>query len=155
MKKFEYIKDPMRLAIELAKKCKESNDVPVGCTIINEKGELIGSGYNSIIKDDDPIAHAEMLAIKNACSLVGTKNLSKSTMYVSLEPCVMCEAAIYQTKIQKVFFAAYNNSSKKIFNYTKKKYHSERKKFQYYGGFNQEDSEALLKRFFEDLRKKI
>ena len=152
---FDYIEDPMSLALKLAKKCLEYGDVPVGCVILNKKKQLIGCGMNSVMKNKDATAHAEMEAIRFACASLNSEKLFDTSLFVTLQPCVMCESAIFQSRITNIFFGAYQENYKKIHNYTKKKYFSENHKFQFYGGFYEQQSSKLLKSFFKKKREKI
>ena len=104
----------MSLALKLAKSCNDSDDVPVGCVIVNEDSKLISYARNSVVRNQDATAHAEILAIRFACNFLKSYRLSDYILYVTLEPCVMCEAAIHQSKIKKVFFGAYNQNFKQI-----------------------------------------
>ena len=88
---FDYIEDPMNLALKLAKKCLEDDDVPVGCVISNNKNQLVGFGKNSVIKNKDATAHAEIEAIRFACNSLNSDKLFDTSLFVTLQPCVMCE----------------------------------------------------------------
>ncbi|HIL92732.1 MAG TPA: tRNA adenosine(34) deaminase TadA [Cycloclasticus sp.] len=95
----------MRRAIELAHKAEEVGEVPVGAVIVHD-GECIGEGYNLPIKNCDPTAHAEIVAIRAASQTVQNYRLVNSTLYVTLEPCVMCMGAIQHARIKRIVFAA-------------------------------------------------
>lgn len=107
------IKKRMKIAINLAQKSLKFNDVPIGCVIFDSNNKCIGKGYNSCIKNNDPSAHAEVLAIKNACKKKKTLVLENSSLYVTLEPCQMCETLIKATRIKNIFFGAYNIKHRK------------------------------------------
>ena len=94
----------MQLAITQAKIAQSLGEVPVGCVIVKD-GIVIASGYNRQIIDNDPTAHAEIVALKNAGKVVENHRLIDTTLYVSLEPCVMCFGAIIHARISKVVFA--------------------------------------------------
>ena len=142
----------MSLALELAKSCNDSNDVPVGCVIVNEDSKLISYARNSVIKNKDATAHAEILAIRSACDFLKSYRLSDCILYVTLEPCAMCEAAIHQSKIKKVFFGAYNQNFKQIQKNIRKKYLFSQKQSHYFGGFSEYQSLRLIKNFFKEKR---
>ena len=152
MKLYEYIENPMKFATEIARKSSDSEEIPVGCVIVNSKQQLISYSSNLVIKNTDPTAHAEIEAIRKACKIVNNYRLFGMSLYVTLEPCSMCEYAIYQSRIQSVFFGAYNekfrNSLKKI----SENYHSNLTKFQYFGGFEEEQNMRILKAYFKKLR---
>lgn len=96
----------MQMAIELAMKGIEvENGGPFGAVIFKD-GKLIGQGINLVTSSNDPTAHAEVNAIRNACQNMHTFDLSGAEMYTTCEPCPMCLGAIYWAKIEKVFFAA-------------------------------------------------
>ncbi|MDR2685836.1 MAG: nucleoside deaminase [Rickettsiales bacterium] len=96
----------MKIAIDLAKIAEKHADVPIGAVIVAD-GKVIGQGENRVELDGDPTAHAEIVAIHNATKHMGYKFLPQnSTIYVSLEPCAMCAAAISFARIGRVVFAA-------------------------------------------------
>ncbi len=152
LNRFQYIKDPMSLALKLAKSCKDTDDVPVGCVIVDLNSKLISYARNSVIRNNDVTAHAEILAIRSACNFLKSYRLSDYILYVTLEPCIMCEAAIHQSRIKKVFFGAYNQSFKQIQKNIKKKYYFSQKESQYFGGFSEDKSLKLIRSFFKEKR---
>lgn len=95
----------MSQAIKLAKRAEQEGEVPVGALIV-QGDECIAEGWNQPIKLHDATAHAEMLAIRNACQSVQNYRLIDTTLYVTLEPCVMCMGAIQHARISRVVFAA-------------------------------------------------
>lgn len=102
----------MQEALKLAKKAFDEDEVPVGALVVNGD-KIIGKGYNQVEKLNDPTAHAEILAITAACNFLGSKYLDKCTLYVTLEPCMMCTGAIREAQIPKVVFAATDSSHRK------------------------------------------
>ena len=99
--------DLMRAAIAEAEKAKASNEIPVG-SVVALSGEVIGSGFNKTIEASDPSAHAEVVAIRDAAKHQDNHRLIGATLYVTLEPCVMCLGAMIQARIQRVVFGAYD-----------------------------------------------
>jgi len=95
----------MRMALELACEAEAGGEVPVGAVIVMV-GEVIGRGRNSPIERSDPTAHAEILAIREACAAVGNYRLEGAILYTTLEPCVMCAGALVAARIAKVIFGA-------------------------------------------------
>ena len=91
----------MKLAIDLAIKAKELNEVPVGCIVTDQNENIISKTFNSVGRHNDPTAHAEILAIRKACFKMKTTKLFNFSLYVTLEPCAMCEAAIINSGIKK------------------------------------------------------
>jgi len=95
----------MQRAIELARQAESLNEVPVGAVIV--KGdEVIGEGFNAPVSGTDPTAHAEITALRNAAAHLDNYRLVKTTLYVTLEPCLMCVGAIIHARIATVVFAA-------------------------------------------------
>ena len=104
-------KQLMQQAIELARGASNFDDVPVGALIVNEQGEILATGQNLREKDNDPIAHAEMVAIKNAGEKIGNWRLDDLTLVVTLEPCVMCAGAIAQSRMKRLVFGAFDEKA--------------------------------------------
>ena len=101
----------MQQALALANQAATSDDVPVGALIVNDQGEIIGVGENLREKNNDPTAHAEIIAIKNAAQKMGNWRLDDLTMVVTLEPCAMCAGAIVQTRIKRLVFGAFDEKA--------------------------------------------
>ena len=101
----------MQQAITLAREVKTSGDVPVGALIVNEVGEIVCLGKNEREKDNDPTAHAEILAIKRAGEKLGSWRLDDLTLIVTLEPCVMCAGAILQSRLKRLVFGAFDQKA--------------------------------------------
>ncbi len=101
----------MQQAITLAQEVKSSGDVPVGALIVNEAGEILSSGKNEREKDNDPTAHAEIVAIRKASKKIGSWRLDELTLAVTLEPCVMCAGAILQSRVKRLVFGAFDQKA--------------------------------------------
>lgn len=95
----------MRRAIELARQAGEAGEVPVGAVIVGE-GRVLGEGGNRCIGDDDPTAHAEVVAIRAAGIALGNYRMPGTTLYVTLEPCAMCAGAIVLARVGRVVYGA-------------------------------------------------
>ena len=94
----------MRLALDEALKALERSDVPIGAIAVRN-GEVIGRGYNARERDQDPIAHAEMLALREAAHAVGHWRLEGVTLYCTLEPCAMCAGAMVLARLPRLVYA--------------------------------------------------
>lgn len=96
----------MSLAMEEARAAADANEVPVGAVVVNSDGEILGRGRNSVEADGDVTSHAELLALRNASRVRGGWRLDGTTMYVTLEPCPMCAAAILAARISRLVYGA-------------------------------------------------
>ena len=101
----------MQQAIELARQASNFDDVPVGALIVNEQGEVLATGQNLREKDNDPTAHAEIIAIKNIGNKIGNWRLDDLTLVVTLEPCVMCAGAIAQSRMKRLVYGAFDEKA--------------------------------------------
>ena len=97
--------DCMRLALAEARKGEVAGEVPVGCVIVID-GRVVGSGFNQPISATDPTAHAEIVAMRAAAREVGNYRLTGATLYVTIEPCMMCVGAMVHARIGRVVFGA-------------------------------------------------
>jgi tRNA(adenine34) deaminase len=98
----------MQEAISLAKEAAIKGNVPVGALVVDDYGNVIGQGANLREQDNDPTAHAEIVAIRNAASEIGSYRLDDLTMVVTLEPCGMCAGAIAQSRIKRLVFGSFD-----------------------------------------------
>ena len=101
----------MQAALSLAKVAADKGDVPVGAIVVNEAGEIIGTGQNLREQNNDPTAHAEIVALRNASEKYGSWRLDDLTIVVTLEPCAMCAGAILQSRIKRLVFAAWDEKA--------------------------------------------
>ena len=95
----------MRVALELAGKAEQAGEVPVGAVVVKD-GEVVGRGFNRVISDSDPSAHAEIVALREAGRAAGNYRLPGTTLYVTLEPCAMCVGAMIHARVERLVFAA-------------------------------------------------
>ena len=143
----------MQKAICLAKKAYKKGEVPIGAIIVLN-GKIIAKAYNKRETKQQATAHAEVLAIQKACKKLKTFRLNDCTLYVTLEPCVMCAGAIINARVGKVVFGAYDKKfgcSGSLYNLLGDK------KFNHHpevvGGVMEEECSKLLTNFFENKRK--
>jgi tRNA(adenine34) deaminase len=93
----------MRMALDLARQAGEAGEVPVGAVVVHN-GAVIGRGFNQPIRLCDPTAHAEMIALRGAAGSLGNYRLENTTIYVTMEPCVMCAGALVAARVQRLVF---------------------------------------------------
>ena len=101
----------MQQAITLAKEAAAKGDVPVGALVVDDSGNVVGQGANLREQDNDPTAHAEIVAIRNAAKKLGNYRLDDLTMVVTLEPCGMCAGAIAQSRIKRLVFGSFDEKA--------------------------------------------
>jgi len=101
----------MQVALVAARKAVASHDIPVGAAIFNTSGELIATGCNERELHNDPTAHAEIVAIRDAAEKLGDWHLTDHILVVTLEPCAMCAGAIAQSRLQTVVFGAWDEKA--------------------------------------------
>ncbi len=145
----------MKEALLLAEKAESMGDVPVGAVIIKDQ-EIIGHGFNSRESGHSAIAHAEVLAIQNACNLLKTWRLIGCSVFVTLEPCLMCAGAIYQARIQRVVFGAFDPKAGALGSLYK--IHEDGRlnhRFMVKGGVLESNCSAILQKFFKSRRDQM
>jgi tRNA(adenine34) deaminase len=103
--------DPMRLALDEARLALTSGDAPVGAVVVGATGEVIARGHNRRETEDDPTAHAEVLALRAAAKAVGRWRLDGCTLVVTLEPCTMCAGALILARVDRLVFGAYDEKA--------------------------------------------
>lgn len=147
----------MQRALELAQQAFEADEVPIGAVVVNpETQEIVAEAHNLSEHSGDMTAHAELLALRKACQTLKQNRLRGLDLYVSLEPCTMCAAAISFARIENLFFGAEDVKGGAVVNgvqfYQAPTCHH---KPHVEGGIMAEESAALLKKFFSQKRKKI
>ena len=98
--------DYLNAAIEEARAAELGGEVPIGCVVVSPTGEIVGRGQNRVLRDQDPTAHAEIVALREAGKALSNYRLSGCTLYVTLEPCAMCAGAILHARIARLVYAA-------------------------------------------------
>ncbi len=96
----------LRVAMEEAKSAERAGEVPVGAVVIAPSGTVVGRGNNRVLRDVDPTAHAEVVALREAAQVLGNYRLEGCTLYTTLEPCAMCAGAIIHARLGRLVFAA-------------------------------------------------
>lgn len=143
----------MREALKLAEKAAELGEAPVGCVVVMD-GEIIGRGYNLREDSGNPLTHAEIIAIDEACRHVGGWRLCGAELYVTLEPCPMCAGACINSRIDRVVFGAYDpkaGSTGSVVNLFELPYNH---KPELCGGVLEDECANILSRFFLGLRER-
>ncbi len=144
----------MRQAFLEADRASDAGEVPVGAVIVH-KNRIIARGHNQVELLSDPTAHAEMIALSAAFQHLGEKYLPDCTMYVTLEPCPMCAGALVWAKTGRLVFGAQDEKAGacgSIFNIVQHPKLNHR--IEVVQGIMEQDCESLIRRFFENLRKK-
>lgn len=147
-------RDYMRRALELAAQAGAGGDVPVGCVIVRD-GEIIGEGRNRREENGDATAHAEMEAIRQACSRTGSWRLHGCTMYVTLEPCPMCAGGIVNSRVEELRYGAREDKMGccgSVLNLFEERFNH---KPRIYQGPMVPECEQVMQDFFLKLREKI
>jgi tRNA(adenine34) deaminase len=101
----------MQAALSLARVAADNGDVPVGAIVVNEAGEILGTGQNLREQSNDPTSHAEIVAIRQAAEKIDSWRLDDLTIIVTLEPCAMCAGAIAQSRIKRLVFGAWDEKA--------------------------------------------
>ena len=146
----------MNMALEEAAKALERGEVPIGAVIVENFGNIVARAGNETRARLDPSAHAEVLAIREACTVLKTERLVNCDMYVTLEPCAMCAALIANARIRRIYFAASDPKSggiqqgARIFD-RKQTHHVP----EIYSGIGEEKAAELLRNFFSKKRLKV
>ena len=138
----------MRAALVEAARAVDSGEIPVGAVVM-ANGEIIAAGHNRSITDNDPSGHAEIVALRAAARVQANYRLRGASLYVTLEPCVMCVGAVVQARIERVIFAAYDDKAGALGSATDlPASRALNHRFEINGGLLADESSVLLKDFF-------
>ncbi len=143
----------MKLALEQAQAAADRGEVPVGAVIIGPDGQVVAAEGNRTRELNDPTAHAELLVLRAACAQAGSERLPDHDVYVTLEPCAMCAAALAAARIRRVYYGASDPKSggvahgARVFSHPQAHHAPE-----IYDGIGAEEAERLLKDFFAGRR---
>ena len=144
----------MKRAINEAAAAQESGEVPVGAVVVMQ-GELISSGQNRNLRDNDPSAHAEIVALRAAGVALGNHRLEDCEMYVAIEPCAMCAGALVQARLKRLIYGAKDpkagavESAMRVLNHPRLNHRME-----VTGGVLEEECSLMLRAFFQSRRQK-
>jgi tRNA(adenine34) deaminase len=143
----------MQLALKEAQKAFTEDEVPVGAVVVINN-RIISRGYNQVEKLIDPTAHAEVIALTSAFHYLGSKYLTDATIYITVEPCLMCAGALYWSKIARVVYAADDekNGYKKHFRHANEIANPFHPKTELTHGVLKEECAQLMKEFFRSKR---
>ncbi|HXP65395.1 MAG TPA: tRNA adenosine(34) deaminase TadA [Steroidobacteraceae bacterium] len=144
--------DYMQRALELAQRAADEGEVPVGAVLVSENN-IIGEGWNRPIAGHDPTAHAEIVALRAAASVLQNYRLGDCTLYATLEPCAMCMGAALNARVLRVVFGAWDakaGACGSVIDLPRESRLTHR--LDVFGGVRSEESAALLRHFFERRR---
>ena len=145
----------MQQALLLAKSAAKNAEVPVGA-VITLNNDIVGKGENCPIRSNDPSAHAEIIALRNAAKNLQNYRIPGTTLYVTLEPCIMCMGAIIHARVERVVFGAYDpktGAAGSLYSIGRDNLLNHR--IEITGGILKDESSSLLKNFFRTRRKKV
>ncbi len=143
----------MHRAFALAAEAARDGDVPVGAVILDADGSIVGEGRNLRERTNDPTAHAEVVALREAASRIGSWHLADCTLVVTLEPCVMCAGAILQARVARVVFGSWDakaGAAGSMYDVLRDRRLPHR--VEVVGGVEERTAAAQLQAFFEDRR---
>ena len=145
--------DMMTHALELASAAAQAGEVPVGAVITDSHGAIVATAQNRMRRDNNALAHAELLVINAALQVTGQSRLTDCDLWVTLEPCAMCAGAISHVRLRRLYFAAYDQKGGAV-DHGPCLFHqpTTHHKIEIYGGIQQSASKQLLTVFFENQR---
>jgi len=142
----------MRAALDEAEKARKIDEIPIGA-VVTLNDEIIGRGYNSVIKNSDPTCHAEIMALRDAAHFLSNYRLPEANLYITLEPCIMCLGAIFHARVKQVYFGAFDpkfhscDPNQQLINNQVINHHTS-----FEGGILEEKCSNLLKTYFKNKR---
>jgi tRNA(adenine34) deaminase len=142
----------MELALQEAQAAQAAGEVPIGCVVVHD-GAIIAAAGNRTIRDHDPTAHAELLAIRAAAQALGNERLDACDLYVTLEPCAMCAGAVSFARIRRLYYGAADPKGGAVdsgvrFFASPTCHHTP----EIYGGMGEQEASELLREFFKARR---
>ena len=143
----------MRRALKIAQEAFETEDVPVGAVVVDTFGEVLGEGRNQREEENDPSAHAEIVALRKAAKAKGNWRLDGMTLVVTLEPCAMCAGAIIQSRFKRLIFGAWDEKAGAVGSVWDLVRDSRAlSKIEVISGIKEKDCSRLLQEFFKQFR---
>ena len=145
---------PMALALAEAEAAAARGEVPVGAVLVDREGRVLAAAGNRVETDRDPTAHAEMVVLRAGAARLGIKHLAGCDLYVTLEPCAMCAAAVGLARLRRLYFGAYDpkggavEHGPRLFEQPTTHHQPE-----IYGGIEEQRAGELLRAFFRDRRQ--
>jgi tRNA(adenine34) deaminase len=145
---------PMLLALAEAEAAAAGGEVPVGAVLVDSDGHVLAAAGNRVETDRDPTSHAEMLVLRAGAARLGAKHLAECDLYVTLEPCAMCAAAVALARLRRLYFGAYDpkggavEHGPRLFDQPTTQHRPE-----VYGGIEERRAGDLLRAFFRDRRR--
>ena len=148
----------MQRAIELARKAYAVGEVPIGAVVVSRRknrfGEIVGEGFNNRESGNNPVGHAEIIAIQKASVTLNDWRLSGCDLYVTLEPCPMCCGAVINSRIERLYFGAFDEKAGSVYSVQEMFRFPYNHKPEIYAGIMEDECSIILFDFFRKLRKK-
>ena len=148
----------MQRAIELAGKAYSIGEVPIGAVVVSRRknrfGEIVGEGFNNRESENNPVGHAEIIAIQKASITLNDWRLSGCDLYVTLEPCPMCCGAVINSRIERLYFGAFDEKAGSVYSVQEMFRFPYNHKPEIYAGIMEDECRVILSDFFRKLRKK-
>ena len=148
----------MQRAIELAEKAYSVGEVPIGAVVVSRRknrfGEIVGEGFNNRESENNPVGHAEIIAIQKASITLNDWRLSGCDLYVTLEPCPMCCGAVINSRIERLYFGAFDEKAGSVYSVQEMFRFPYNHKPEIYAGIMEDECSVILSDFFRELRKK-
>ena len=144
----------MQLALEQAQLAYQQQEVPIGAVLVDAEGHILAKAYNQTLQLNDPTAHAEIIALRQAAQRIDNHRLLQTTLYVTLEPCAMCAGALIQARVARLVYAALDSKGggvDSVFNITGNRQLNHQ--LQTCSGLYQDESVKLLQDFFQERRE--
>ncbi len=141
----------MALALAEAERAAGEGEVPVGAVLFDAEGRLLAAAHNRVLGESDPTAHAEILALRAGCARLGAPRLEGASIYVTLEPCPMCAAAIGFARVRRLYFGAYDPKGGGV-EHGPRIFLTALHRPEIYGGIAEGRASKLMRAFFRERR---